>query len=467
VLTAVATTVISFLPVFTMTGAEGKLFQPLAFTKTFALIASVIVALTIIPPVAHVLFAGRLTSRMLKQAFHVGLIVAGIIIGVWLAWWAGLMLVLLGAYQVAEDHLPKWLRGYAPWLASGAAVLAVGMLLTEEWLPLGPDKGLSRNLLFVAVLIGSLLLFFQIFQRFLYVPILRWCLANKALFLSIPTVLVFLGASVWLGFGTTFGWIPWSAEQVGLDRSFVEERTIWLSASEALPGLGKEFMPPLDEGAFLYMPTTMPHASIGEALDVLQFQDRRLASIPEIDSVVGKIGRVDSPLDPAPISMIETVINYKSEYLSNADGHQLRFRYDWDKGVYVRDKDGDLIEDPNGKPFRQWRDEIRSPDDIWKEITKAAEIPGTTSAPKLQPIAARIVMLQSGREYEIEVESCKPSPGFDMCILVKGNPTGNDRFESRKRWVIPRRRKGETVDIPLLIAELADDDVDLQALLAQ
>ena len=62
-LTAVSTTVISFLPVFTMIGAEGKLFRPLAFTKTFALIASVIVALTIIPPAAHLLFTGGATQE--------------------------------------------------------------------------------------------------------------------------------------------------------------------------------------------------------------------------------------------------------------------------------------------------------------------------------------------------------------------------------------------------------------------
>ena len=87
-------------------------------------------------------------------------------------------------------------------------------------------------------------------------------------------------------------------------------------------------MPPLDEGSFLYMPTTMPHASIGEALDVLQLQNQLLVSIPEVESVVGKIGRADTPLDPAPISMIETYITYKSEYKTDQDGHRLNFRYD-------------------------------------------------------------------------------------------------------------------------------------------
>ena len=81
-----------------------------------------------------------------------------------------------------------------------------------------------------------------------------------------------------------------------------------MSLNDRFPGLGKEFMPTLDEGSFLYMPTTMPHASIGEVLDILQLQDKAFTAIPEIESVVGKLGRVDSPLDPAPISMIETIL---------------------------------------------------------------------------------------------------------------------------------------------------------------
>ncbi len=94
--------------------------------------------------------------------------------------------------------------------------------------------------------------------------------------------------------------------------------------------------------------------------------------------------------------MIETYITYKSEYKTDKDGHRLKFQFDEKSGGFVRDKFGELVEDENGRPFRQWRDEIKTPNDIWEKITEAADIPGTTSAPKLQPIAARIVMLQSG-----------------------------------------------------------------------
>ncbi len=396
ILTAVATTVVSFLPVFTMTGAEGKLFKPLAFTKTFALISSVVVALTIIPPTAHILFTGGIDSKKIKQIVMTTLILIGVIAGFWLAWWVGLILVLLGVYHLSIDYLPAGIRKLGPWVANTIAVLLVGIILTDHWLPLGPEKGMVKNLFFVGLLIGGLLLFFRIFQDFVYVPTLRFCLKFKMLFLSVPLLIMLSGASVWLGFDTVFGFIPNLANKVGIKQSLIRENVLWQNISEILPGLGKEFMPPLDEGSFLYMPTTMPHASIGEVSDILQLQDRALMAIPEVELAVGKLGRVESPLDPAPISMIETIISYKPEYIVDKNGHRSNFRYDISKKKFDRDEDGNLIEDEEGRPFRLWRDHIQSVDDIWKEITKATEIPGTTSAPKLQPIAARIVMLQSG-----------------------------------------------------------------------
>jgi len=433
VLTAVATTVISFLPVFTMIGPEGKLFRPLAFTKTFALIASVIVALTVIPPAAHLLFARRVTSRWIRQALMGLLILGGLAVGVFWVWWAGVILACLGAYRIGEEYLPEKHRRYGIWLATAAAVAIVGVLLTEHWLPLGPEKGLVKNLAFVAGLLGGLLLFFQVFQRVMYEPLLRWCLRHKLLFLAVPAVVVVAGLAVWLGPARVLGRIPQQYEQQaltdaereglsGLERFKYDLAAIrkqdWQNDISNAPllqkikwtlgrgwsGLGEEFMPPLDEGSFLYMPTTMPHASIGEAMDVLQMQDRAIMAIPEIESVVGKIGRVESALDPAPVSMIETIISYKPEYITDKDGRRVKFRYDEDTGQFPRDADGELIPDGGGRPFRLWRDHIRTADDIWDEIVKAAEVPGTTSAPKLQPIAARLVMLQSGMRAPMGVK---------------------------------------------------------------
>jgi Cu(I)/Ag(I) efflux system membrane protein CusA/SilA len=93
--------------------------------------------------------------------------------------------------------------------------------------------------------------------------------------------------------------------------------------------------------------------------------------------------------------MYENIINYKSEYKTDPDGHRMRFKLD-DDGNYVYDKNNELIPDKNGQYFRQWRDHIKSPDDIWDEIVKVTKIPGLTSAPKLQPIETRLVMLQTG-----------------------------------------------------------------------
>ncbi len=476
VLTAVSTTIISFLPVFTMVGAEGKLFKPLAYTKTFALAASVIVALTIIPPAAHILFTAQVTSHRLRQVLYAGLIAAGAAIAVWLIWWGGVIVAALGIYKLLEESLPdhwnQWrirLQSGSTIVASGAAVAIVGVLLTDHWLPLGPEQGLLRNLAFVAILIGGLLTFFQVFQKYLYKPSLWWCLNHKVLFLAIPACILMLGFGVWLGPRFVFGRIPAEYDAQSLSPADVANLSAFERFKYELGGLrgrtwedlqhaplstqlkwtlattwkgfGKEFMPPLDEGSYLYMPTTMPHASIGEALSVLQLQNQRINAIPEVELAVGKIGRVQSPLDPAPISMIETVINYKSEYLVDKDGHRTEYRFDaseadWfqDKdgnllpandgqpykvaGTFVRDEAGQLIADPDGVPFRQWRRQldptlnpgrqewtgIAMPDDIWHEITEAGQVLGTTSAPKLQPIAARIVMLQSGMRAPMGVK---------------------------------------------------------------
>ncbi|MFH1732586.1 MAG: efflux RND transporter permease subunit, partial [Planctomycetota bacterium] len=395
VLTAVATTVVSFLPVFMMTGAEGKLFRPLAFTKTFALVASVIVALTIIPPAAHALFTWNIRGKLLRKLFFGGLVAAGIALATALGWWlAGGVLVLIGAYYLTRDYLPGRVAKLGPLAATIIAALLAGIFLTQHWLPLGPEKGFVRNFAFVAILIGALLLLFQLFQRF-YSDILRWFLAHKIVFCVIPLLVVIAGGVVWLGFPRVFGFVPGKK---------VRQTTFWVGMSRKFPGLGKEFMPPLDEGSYLLMPTTMPHASIGECLDVLQKQDMAIRAIREVDTVVGKIGRVESPLDPAPISMIETVITYKPEYVTDKDGRRIRYKYNAEKQDFVLDARGERIPDPDGRPYRQWRPHVKSPDDIWKEIVKAAEIPGTTSAPKLQPIAARLVMLQSGMRAPMGVK---------------------------------------------------------------
>ena len=447
VLTAVLTTIVSFLPVFTMIGAEGKLFKPLAYTKTFALLASVVIALTVVPPVAYILFCSKISGKKLRQILFSLIGIAGLaLVVLGLSRWSfpittsGIAVAVLAAHSLLKKWIPQRLERFMPWVANGIVVLLVGFILTEYWEPLGPQRGLFRNLVFVGVMIGGLLGFFNLF-RSAYSPILRWCLRHKLLFLSIPAMTVLLGVTAWLGFGTVFSFIPRAGEAVGIDADATRSTAFWTRAEEKFPGFGKEFMPPLDEGSFLFMPTTMVHASIGEAMDVMAKQDMAFDSIPEIDSVVGKLGRAETPLDPAPISMFETVINYKPQYVTDKAGRRVNFRFAPDgtsvfsdeegqpvpasdgksyhvRGRFLRDDAGELIPDPKGLPFRLWRAAldpainagreawpgIKTPDDIWDEILKVSKIPGTTSAPKLQPIKARIVMLQSGMRAPMGVK---------------------------------------------------------------
>jgi Cu(I)/Ag(I) efflux system membrane protein CusA/SilA len=145
---------------------------------------------------------------------------------------------------------------------------------------------------------------------------LKWCLANKWKFLSLPIALVLFGIITWQGFEKVFGFLP----------SGIKSSTAYHNVSMAFPGIGKEFMPALDEGSFLLMPTTMPHSGVEENLEVIKLLDKRINTIPEVESVVGKWGRVNSALDPAPISMFENIINYKPEYIINEDGKRLTFK---------------------------------------------------------------------------------------------------------------------------------------------
>ncbi len=191
---------VSFLPVLTLQGEEGRLFKPLAYTKTLTVLVAAILAVTL-DPALRLLF-----TRTSQFQFR-----------------------------------PVWLR------AAANAVL-VGTIQPEEKHPL------SRRIM------G------------LYGPVVEWSLRHKTVVLAVVLVLL-------------AGTVP-----------------IWQR-------LSAEFMPPLDEGAVLYMPSTMPGISIGEAQRVLHAADRTLkAQFPEIERVLGKAGRADTATDPAPLSMFETLI---------------------------------------------------------------------------------------------------------------------------------------------------------------
>ncbi|MFT6882307.1 MAG: Cu(I)/Ag(I) efflux system membrane protein CusA/SilA [Marinoscillum sp.] len=465
ILTAVSTTIVSFIPVFTLQAAEGKLFGPLAYTKTFALVAALIVSLFILPTLAYWFFGTRVKNQKIGLWINAGLILLGLAAAIMGYYWSGIILTLYGLFgifkkiPVLQNHKNSAVRFLIKFGDLILVATGVLWLLGKYWLPLGPSQSLMINVLFVALIVGFILGAFLLIQYF-YRPILRWCLDHKAAFLLVPALLILVAANIWLGFNTVFGWVAIGTEKVGWN---LRKSNGWSNIAHTFPGLGKEFMPSLNEGSFLLMPTSMPHSGIAYNRKIVGQLDMLLDGIPEVDIAVGKLGRVESALDPAPISMFENVINYKPEYKLDEHGRRMRFAEDG-RGNYLLDAirftqtadrlplkakserreakgekrtatlhkdkqwffDGadtiyltanvqlltslekQLIEDPSGQYYRNWRPHIHSPDDIWDEIAKVTQIPGITSAPKLQPIETRLVMLQTGMRAPMGIKVYGP-----------------------------------------------------------
>jgi Cu(I)/Ag(I) efflux system membrane protein CusA/SilA len=361
------TTIISFLPVFAMEAQEGKLFKPLAYTKTFALISAFLLGIALLPTLTYYVFSLKIPLKRIHKIIN---------------------------------------RKVLNYVSIGLVLLIATYYLTTEWLPMGTQKGLPVNLIFVIVCIAGILAILWTLVIY-YERILRWCLANRWKFMLLPFVTVLLGIIIWLGFDKTFGFVAKGVETVGW-KTF-RQTNFWQASSNRFPGIGEEFMPSLNEGSFLLMPTSMPHTGIEQNLQYIETLDKRISNIPEVEITVGKWGRVNSALDPAPSQMFENTINYRSEYILDKNGHRQRFKVNG-KGVYLL-KDGStydpqegfrlipadsLLADKSGDYFRQWRPHIKKTDDIWQEIINVSHIPGVTSSPKLQPIEARLVMLSTG-----------------------------------------------------------------------
>ncbi|WP_372920672.1 efflux RND transporter permease subunit [Roseovarius sp.] len=226
---------VSFLPVFVLEAQEGRMFKPLAFTKTYAMAAAAILSITLVP-------------------------------------------VLMGYF----------IRG---------------RILAERRNPL------------------------NVLCQWIYRP--------------------FLDAAV--------AW-PWA--------SVLLAAALVASMIHPLQRLGTEFMPELNEGDFLYMPSLYPGVSIGKAREVLQQTNRMIAQVPEVDTIHGKLGRADTATDPAPLTMIETTI-------------QLKDREDWRPGITM--------------------------DDIRNELDARVQVPGVTNV-WIQPIKNRIDMLATGVKTPVGVK---------------------------------------------------------------
>ncbi len=397
--TALGTTIVSFLPVFAMEAAEGKLFRPLAFTKTFALLASFILGIIILPTLANIIFSVNFDKKRVSRLFNSILIAAGILFTIYWGQIPALALVLIGLNNLFAYRWKESKKEYTNYINIGITLLVAVWYLAIEWVPLGANNSNASNYLFVSVLIALVLGVLLLIVHF-YVPILRWALKNKWTFMTLPIFTIMFGILAWQGSNRLFGFMPES----------IKETVVWKSIDRTFPGLGKEFMPALDEGSFLLMPTSMPHSGIEMNQEYVELLDKRLSTIPEVELAVGKWGRINSALDPAPVQMFENTINYVPEFVLDENGHRMEFKVDNDGNFLLSDgttynpeRDGFrkinkelLIPESGGDNLRQWRPEIKSTDDIWDEIVKVTNIPGLTSAPKLQPIQTRLVMLSTG-----------------------------------------------------------------------
>lgn len=407
VVTSIATTIVSFLPVFAMQAAEGKLFHPLAFTKTFALIAAFLLGIIVLPTLTHIFFSINIDTKKIRRIFNGVLIAAGIIFIMLWQTWPALALIAVGINNLLDYRWPENRKEFPNYINIAITVMVAAYYLSVEWLPLGAHNSLLVNFLFVGGIIAVILAVLMSMVHY-YENIMRWALEHKLKFLIIPLVTLIFGLLAWQGYDKTFGFIASGFEKVGW-KNF-RQTAVWQSPAKTFPGTGKEFMPSLNEGSFLLMPTSMPHSSIEKNLEYIETLDKRLAAIPEVEIAVGKWGRVNSALDPAPVQMFENTINYRPEYILDVNGQRKRFKVDRDENYIFRngskynlDKDGfrsipadSLVPDNKGEYFRQWRPEIKKPNDIWNEIVKVTNIPGLTSAPKLQPIETRLVMLSTG-----------------------------------------------------------------------
>lgn len=316
---------ISFVPVFTLTEQSGRLFRPLAFTKTFAMAAAALLAVTAIPPLMAIFIRERMTPRQWP---------------LWRRWAVSLSFIFLPALILALIPLPTF-ADIRWWIVGGWTVLAALIILPQKILP---EEKNPLSILLIAL------------YRPFYIFAMRfpWQVIGAATFLVLITIL-------------------------------------------PLMKLGSEFMPPLEEGDFLYMPNSDPGLSVTKARELLQQTDKLLRQFPEVKTVMGKIGRAETATDPAPMTMIETTIvleRDKSQWRQVPDGGFL--------GLFPGTRPITLGELVDGYELP---DGARVPG-----INNALTIPGLTGALTRgsMPIKTRIDMLATGIRTPIGVKVYGP-----------------------------------------------------------
>jgi Cu(I)/Ag(I) efflux system membrane protein CusA/SilA len=316
---------VSFLPIFTLGDQEGRMFKPLAFTKTYAMGSAALLAITVSPVLAGFFIRPRMLPERWSRARQ-RLVTCACALFIGLAAWLATRALTTGV-----EGASSWT---APIVAVVAALMAALALLPQE---LRPEATNPVNRL----LVGA------------YRPLLDFILRRRKLCVAIIAMAILAVVSIV---------IPYSR-------------------------LGSEFMPPLDEGDLLYMPTTLPGISATKAKEVLQQTDKIIKSFPEVATVFGKVGRAETATDPAPMMMIETTI-------------QLNPQSQWPV-VDVRDDAGRVI------AHRR-----RTTDELSTEMNRQIRFPGLTNAWTM-PIKTRIDMLSTGIKTPVGVKISGP----DLAVL--------------------------------------------------
>jgi Cu(I)/Ag(I) efflux system membrane protein CusA/SilA len=345
VVTAVMTTIVSFLPVFFLTGRDHRLFAPLAWTKTFALASALIVAVTVVPMLCRVFLVSRRPPiwRTMMTSLGFASIVAALC---WFVWTGNpisehvptnslVSASRLTSLTELRDRIPLTDRTLLTLLAATIAFFIAWWMSRESIRPMESNP-VSR------------------FVRWLYAARLRMALDHKVLFMAPAALIVILGLGAWFGMPTVLQPFEKLCRKLGTE---LNDLPGYVDAKHLLLGLKSDDWIALDEGSWFYMPSLYPAASFSQAMRTLQTQDALIKEIPEVADVLGKIGRVESALDPAPAAMVETYV-------------MLKPKSEWREGIVARD--------------------------IWDEINRVATLPGVTPASALQPIEGRVVMLQSG-----------------------------------------------------------------------
>lgn len=363
---------VSFMPVFSMTEQSGRMFKPLAYTKTFAMAASSVLAVTVIPVLMTFFVLDRPVSlslsRKKKNLIYYALPVLPVA-----------AVVLAGIAEItggSQFHLPDW----SLTCALGLSIFLILCIIPQKIYPEHRNP-ISR------------------FFIMLYIPCIKVVLKWRRLTILVAVII------------TAFTWYP-------------------------LSKLGSEFMPPLNEGDLLYMPTTLPGISITKARELLQQTDKIIQRFPEVHHTLGKIGRAQTPTDPAPLSMIETTIMLRPQV--EYEVVQInRFFSDWPlwlkaplKLIWPETRNGKILHEWRKKSvprfFSSWPPFLKEPltwvwpeeryitiNELSQDLDAAIQFPGLTNAWTM-PIKTRIDMLSTGIKTPVGIKLMGP----DLAVLT-------------------------------------------------